>query len=59
MDNEQTSGGYSSGGGYGFKGGWKKWIWIYLIIAIVVYGGIYLYYHNKNSDTSGQTNNIY
>jgi hypothetical protein len=21
------------------KGGWKKWIWIYVVIAIVLYGG--------------------
>ncbi|MBI4948188.1 hypothetical protein HY844_01340 [Candidatus Berkelbacteria bacterium] len=42
--------------GYG-SGDWKKWVWIYVIIAIVLYGAIYVYYKNKNASTNGSTNN--
>jgi len=28
-------------GGYGQRGGWKKWLLIYVVIAIVVYGAYY------------------
>jgi len=33
-----------SGGGYGRKGGWKKWLLIYVVIAVVVYGIIYFFF---------------
>ena len=29
-------------GGYGQKGDWKKWLLIYVIVAVVVYGAYYL-----------------
>lgn len=46
----------NDGGGYK-KGGMGKWILIYLVIAVVVYGLIYLWYkHNHPStSTSGTT----
>lgn len=33
------------------SGGWKKWFWVYIVIAVIVYGGIYLY--KRNSSSSG------
>lgn len=30
-------------GSYGQKGGWKKWLLIYVVIAVVVYGVIYYF----------------
>lgn len=50
MDNQQGGGSYGSN--------WKKWIWIYVVVAVVLYGGIYYYYQNKNSD-GGTTNSLY
>jgi flagellar basal body-associated protein FliL len=45
--------------GYGKKGSMWKWILIYLVIAIVVYGGIWYYYHNKNASSGSTTNSLY
>lgn len=42
-----------SSGGYGQKGGWKKWLWIYVVIAIVVYGGYYLFKQSGGSTGTG------
>jgi len=45
-------------GGYGKKGSMWRWVLIYLVIAVVVYGAIILVYKNKkSSDTSGSTTN--
>jgi len=47
MDNMQENGTESTGqpsGGYGQKGGWKKWLLIYIVIAVVVYGIIYYFF---------------
>lgn len=40
---------------------WKKWLWIYVVVGVVVYGAIYFYYAGKSndSDTPGQNNSIY
>ena len=44
MDDSQQKGNEPNqpSGSYGQKGGWKKWLLIYVVIAIVVYGGYYL-----------------
>lgn len=44
------------------SGGWKKWIWVYLVVAVVVYGLIYYFYANNKTDsgsTTGQGGSIY
>jgi len=38
-------------GGYGQKGGWKKWALIYLVIAVVVYGVIYYFIKHNGAST--------
>ncbi|MEX2012300.1 MAG: hypothetical protein WD970_00895 [Patescibacteria group bacterium] len=45
----------------GYGSNWKKWLWIYIVVGLVVYGAIYFYSASKNSssDTPGQTNSIY
>jgi hypothetical protein len=45
----------------GYGSNWKKWLWIYIVIGVVVYGAIYFYYAGKNNDnaTPGQSNSIY
>ena len=49
--NEPTD---SSPGGYGQKGGWKKWLLIYIVIAVVVYGIIY-YFFMRDTGTGTPT----
>jgi hypothetical protein len=51
----------SSGYGYGKKGGVWKWVIIYVIVAIVVYGAYFIYARNKSnsSSTGTTTNSIY
>lgn len=56
MDNTQGNGnetGNQQSGGYGQKGGWKKWLLIYVVIAIVVYGGYYLFKQSGGSTGTG------
>jgi hypothetical protein len=52
---------YQKADGQGYKSSWKKWLWIYIVIGLVVYGAIYFYYAGKNNDsaTPGQNNSIY
>jgi len=35
-------------GGYGQKGGWKKWLLIYVVIAVIVYGLVYYFVLRNN-----------
>lgn len=38
-------------GGYGKGGGWMKWLLIYVVIAIVVYGAIYFIWLKDGNGT--------
>ncbi|MEK7548354.1 MAG: hypothetical protein AAB499_00445 [Patescibacteria group bacterium] len=46
-------------GGYGKGGGWKKWLLIYVVIAVVVYGAVYFIWLKPDSDGSGANTSIY
>jgi hypothetical protein len=53
---DKPAGGYDDKGGYG-KGSWGKWVVIYLVIAVVVYGLIYWWYKSAHkTTTTGGTN---
>ncbi|MEK9167174.1 MAG: hypothetical protein AAB613_00290 [Patescibacteria group bacterium] len=57
MDNMQENGTEPAGqpsGSYGQKGGWKKWLLIYVVIAVVVYGIIY-YFFMRDTGSSTPT----
>lgn len=46
-------------GGYAKKGNLTKWIIIYVIIAVVLYGGYYLYARSHNSSSNQTNTSIY
>ena len=39
-------------GAYGKKGSWLKWVLIYVVIAAVVYAGIYFWYKSAHPTTT-------
>lgn len=56
MDSQIPDGiksGKQSSGLYAQKGGWKKWVVVYVIAAIVVYGAIYYFFMRNTGSTGG------
>ena len=55
-DNNQSSA--PKKGGYGKRPMWQ-WILLYIIIAIVLYGGVAYYLTHRNSGSTTTTNSLY
>ena len=56
MDDLQPNGSESvnqPSGGYAQKGGWKKWVVIYVVVAVVIYGAIYYFFMRDTGSTGG------